>query len=81
VSRRFEVRVSGRLSERVRAAFPGLEVDELPAETVISGRSRSEDEVAGVLGRIQSLGLQLVALRQAPPDPDEGPDDEPGTRP
>jgi hypothetical protein len=70
VSRRFEVRVSGRLSERVRAAFPGLEVDELPAETVISGRSHSEEEVQGVLGQIQALGLELVALRQAPPDPD-----------
>jgi hypothetical protein len=70
VSRRFEVRVSGSLSERVRAAFPGLEVDELPAETVISGRSHSAEEVQGVLGQIQALGLELVALRQAPPDPD-----------
>jgi hypothetical protein len=71
VSRRFEIRIRGRLSERVRAAFPGLEVVEFPAETVLSGRSRDEDEVQGVLGRIQSLGLQLVALRQAPRDPDD----------
>jgi hypothetical protein len=31
-----------------------------------------------VLGQIQALGLELVALRQAPPDPDEIPDDEHG---
>ena len=80
--RQFEIVVRGRLSERVRAAFPGLRVDELPAETLISGCSRSGDEVQGVLGRIQSLGLQLVALRQAPQAPDdEGPDDEPDARP
>ncbi len=85
MSRRFEIRVRGRLSERVRAAFPGMEVVELPAETVLSGRSRSQDEVQGVLGRVQSLGLQLVALRQAPQDPDDAgtddkPDDEPDAR-
>ncbi len=82
MSRRFEIRVRGRLSERVRAAFPGLTVVELPADTVISGRSRNADEVQGVLGRIQSLGLQLVALRQAPQEPDDaGTDDEPDPRP
>jgi len=64
VSGRFEIRVSGRLSERVRAAFPGMDVVEVPALTVISGWSRDEDEVHGVLDRIQSLGLQVVSLEQ-----------------
>jgi hypothetical protein len=64
VSGRFEIRVSGRLSERVRAAFPGMDVEDVPAETVISGRAQDEDEVHGLLSRIQSLGLQVVSLRQ-----------------
>jgi hypothetical protein len=81
VSRRFEIRVSGRLSDRVRAAFPGMQVVAVTAETVISGRSRDEDEVAAVLSRIQSLGLQVVSLQQTPGDPDdEGPNDEPDAR-
>ncbi len=71
MSRRFEIRVSGRLSERARAAFPGMDVVAVPAETVISGRSRDEDEVAEVLSRIQSLGLQVVSLQQTPGDPDD----------
>jgi hypothetical protein len=76
VSGRFEIRVSGRLSERVQAAFPEMDVVEVPAETVLSGRSWNEDEVHGVLGRIQALGLQVVSLRQLPdePEPDEVPE-------
>jgi hypothetical protein len=71
VSGRFEIRVSGRLSARVRAAFPGMDVVEVPAETVISGQARDEDEVHGVLSRIQSLGLRVVSLEQTPGYPDE----------
>jgi hypothetical protein len=74
VSGTFEIRVSGRLSERVRAAFPGMDVEDVPAETVISGRARDEDEVHGLLRHIQSLGLQVVGLRQTPGD--TGDDDE-----
>ena len=82
MSGRFEIHVSGRLSERVRAAFPGMDVVEIRAETVISGRARDEDEVHGVLSHIQSLGLEVVSLRQTPadpadPGPDEGPDHDP----
>jgi hypothetical protein len=73
VSGRFEIRVSGRLSDRVRAAFPDMDVVEVPAETVLSGRSWDEDEVHGVLGRIQALGLEVVSLRQLPGEPDDGP--------
>jgi hypothetical protein len=56
----FEIRVRGRLSERARAAFPDMHVTEVPAETVISGSSQ-DDEVHGVLERIQSLGLRMVS--------------------
>lgn len=73
VSGRFEIRVSGRLSDRVRAAFPDMDVVEVPAETVLSGRSWDDDEVHGVLGRIQALGLEVVSLRQLPGEPHDAP--------
>lgn len=76
MSGRFEIRVRGRLSERVRAAFPGMDVVEVPAQTVISGWSRDEDEVHGVLDRIQSLGLQVVSLEQTAGERAEEPADE-----
>ena len=40
--RRYEFRIVGRLSERTRSAFGGMEVREVPAETVIAGEL-SED--------------------------------------
>ncbi|MDD7968336.1 hypothetical protein [Actinomycetospora lemnae] len=61
---RFEIRVSGRLSDRARAAFADMAVVEVPAETVLSGWSHDADEVHGILDRIQELGLELVSLRQ-----------------
>jgi hypothetical protein len=51
-----------------------MDVEDVPAETVISGRARDEDEVHGLLSRIQSLGLQVVSLRQTPGDPGDGPE-------
>lgn len=70
MSGRFEIRVSGRLSDRARAAFPDMAVVEVPAETILSGWTRDGDEVHGILDRIQALGLELVSLHQRP-EPDE----------
>lgn len=70
MSGRYEIRISGRLSERARAAFPGLAVADVPAQTVLTGWSQDEDEVHGVLDRIQALGLELVSLERIR-EPDE----------
>lgn len=70
MSGRFEIRISGRLSDRARAAFPDMAVVEVPAETILSGWTRDGDEVHGILDRIQALGLELVSLHQLP-EPDE----------
>lgn len=63
--RRYEFRITGRLSERARHAFPGMEVREVPAETVISGDVAVEGGVQEVLARIQALGLEVVSVRRA----------------
>ncbi len=63
--RRYEFRVAGSLSERVRGAFRGMDVDEVPAETVISGEVDDDGGVQEILTLIQSLGLQVVSVRRA----------------
>lgn len=63
---RYEFRVTGRLSERVRDAFAALEVTEVPAETVIAG-AVDNDEVHEVLGLIQALGLHVVSVQRVMP--------------
>jgi hypothetical protein len=62
---RYEFRVSGRLSVRAREAFVGMELFEVPAETMISGDIADDGGVQDVLAMIQSMGLQVVSLRRA----------------
>jgi hypothetical protein len=62
----YEFRIVGRLSERARGAFDGMEVREVPAETVISGELAAEGGVQEVLSLIQALGLHVVSVRRTP---------------
>ncbi|MBN9111974.1 MAG: hypothetical protein J0I34_24725 [Pseudonocardia sp.] len=61
----YEFRVIGRLSDRARAAFPGMDVREVPAETIISGDVADDGGLQDVLSRMQSLGLEVVSVRRA----------------
>jgi hypothetical protein len=63
--RRYEFRVAGRMSDRARSAFPGMDVTEVPAETVIAGDVTDDGGVQEILTLIQSLGLNVVSVRQA----------------
>ena len=56
--RRYEFRIAGSLSERARSAFRGMDVADVPAETVISGVVDDDGGVREVLALIQSLGLK-----------------------
>ena len=61
--RRYEFRVVGRLSERARCAFRGMDVREVPAETVIRGDVAEEGGLQEVLDVIQRLGMQVVSVQ------------------
>jgi hypothetical protein len=65
--RRYEVRVTGRLSERARDAFAGMDVAEVTAETVISGLVHQDDQLHELLEMVQSLGLHVVSVQQVAP--------------
>jgi hypothetical protein len=65
--RRYEVRVTGRMSQRARDAFTGLDVDEVTAETVISGLVHEDDDLHELLAKVQSLGLHVVSVQQVAP--------------
>jgi len=65
--RRYEVRVTGRLSQRAQDAFAGMDVAEVTAETVISGVVHRDDELHELLEVVQSLGLHVVSVQQVAP--------------
>jgi hypothetical protein len=65
---RYEFRVQGRLSERARDAFAGMQVVEVPAETVISGPV-DDAGLHAALALIQSLGLHVVSVQRVAAGP------------
>ena len=73
----YEIRIRGRLSDAVAAAFEGLSATVEPVETVLHGPVRDQAALYGLLDRIQSLGLELLEVRRLP----EAPGDQEGTRP
>jgi hypothetical protein len=62
-TRRYEVRIAGRLSASARDAFVGMDVDAVPPETVVTG-TVDDDALIDLLGLIQSLGLRVLAVDQ-----------------
>ena len=60
----YEIRIKGRLSDSLSGAFEDFTASVKPAETVMRGELRDQSELHGVLDRIQSLGLELIEVRQ-----------------
>lgn len=67
----YEIRIKGRLSDSMLAAFEGLTATVEPVETVLHGPIEDHASLHGLLDRIQSLGLELVEIRRLPTSPDE----------
>ena len=60
----YEIRVRGILGERLLMAFPDLVATSDEGETLLVGRLPDQSALHGVLGRIESLGLELVEVRR-----------------
>jgi hypothetical protein len=69
----YEIRIKGRLSDSLLAAFEGLTATVEPVETVLHGPLQDQSSLHGLLDRIQSLGLELVEIRRLPGQADELP--------
>ena len=61
---RYEFRVRGRLAERLLSSFDGFDAEIRPVETILSGEVVDQAALHGVLEQIESLGLELVEVRQ-----------------
>jgi hypothetical protein len=68
---RYEIRIKGRLSDSLLAAFEGLTATVKPVETVLHGPVQDQSSLHDLLDRIQSLGLELVEIRSLPTAADE----------
>jgi hypothetical protein len=61
-STHYQITVRGRLSDSVASAFEGLTATPSAAGTVICGELPDQAALFGVLDRIESLGLELLAV-------------------
>jgi hypothetical protein len=71
----YEIRIKGRLSDSLLAAFEGLTASVEPVETVLHGPVQDQSSLHGLLDQIQSLGLELVEIRRLPTASDEPADE------
>jgi hypothetical protein len=58
----YQITVAGRLSDTLIAAFDGLSASPSAAGTVLCGPIADQAALFGVLERIESLGLELLAV-------------------
>jgi len=63
---RFEIRLQGPVSEEVLDDFDAFNSDVGRVETVLHGKVRDQAALHRVLERIDSLGLEIVAVRRLP---------------
>jgi len=61
-STHYRITVAGRLSDTLIAAFDGLSASPSAAGTVLCGDIEDQAALFGVLERIESLGLELLAV-------------------
>jgi hypothetical protein len=61
---RYEILVSGLLSERVLTAFPDMHAETLHGVTVLVGDLPDQAALHGVLSQIEALGLELLEVRR-----------------
>jgi hypothetical protein len=69
----YEIRVRGRLTDSLLAAFEDMRASVEPPETVLQGPVQDQAALYGLLGRVQALGLELLEVRRLP-DPPGGPE-------
>jgi hypothetical protein len=60
----YEIRIKGKLGDPLLASFEGLEASIRPAETVLRGEIADQEALHGLLDRIQTLGLDLIEIRE-----------------
>ncbi len=63
---RYEFRVDGRLTEEAKSAFTGMQITEVPLQTVIDGDVLDESHLHGVIVQLQALGISVVSVQPIP---------------
>jgi hypothetical protein len=63
---RYQFRVDGPLTDEARAAFSGMQISEVPSQTVLVGEVVDESHLHGIIVQLQVLGITVVSARPIP---------------
>ena len=62
----YEIRIKGRVGDHLADAL-GLATVVEPVDTVLRGPVADQEDLHGILARLQEMGLELIEIRQLPP--------------
>lgn len=65
-TRRYEIRVDGRLSQEARDALADMRIIEAPPQTVIDGEVLDQSHLHGIIVQLQTLGITVVSVHPVP---------------
>jgi hypothetical protein len=63
----YQIRVQGRLTERLAAAVEGMTLHSGAVNTVFAGVVKDQSQLYGVLDRVRDLGLELISVQPETP--------------
>lgn len=63
---RYEVRVNGCFSERVRSAFCTMDTRTVPPQTIMFGELAEQSDLCDLLALCSAMGLEVVSLQRLP---------------
>ena len=64
VTKRYEIRLRGELGDVLLSAFPALRGEARDGDTVLCGFLPDQAALHGVLGQVEALGLELLAVNR-----------------
>jgi len=59
---RYQIKVRGRLTERLGSAFAGMTMKTGEGQTALVGEICDQSHLYGILDRVRSMGLELVSV-------------------
>ena len=66
-TRRFRIWVQGRLDERFAEGLAGIEQQDVPAGTMLSGELLDQSQLHGTFDLLRSLGIEVLRFEVDPP--------------